>query len=73
MYSVVDGFLMWVEELKTDDQFTEIFCIPTVTAETVDINILEEIPGQGRQRKVPGNFKYNSTIATADHQLQTLD
>lgn len=72
-YTVVDGVLKRVKELRTDDQFTEIFQKATTAAETLDIDIPEQIPGQGRRRKVPGKFKYSSTSATEDHHVQTLE
>ncbi|KAK1875816.1 Zinc finger MYM-type protein 1 [Dissostichus eleginoides] len=72
-YTVVDGVLRRVQELRTDEQFTEIFMKATTAAEAEDIEIPEQIPGQGRRRKVPEKFKYSSTSANEDHHVLTLE
>ncbi|KAK1885952.1 Zinc finger MYM-type protein 1 [Dissostichus eleginoides] len=72
-YTVVDGVLRRVQELRTDEQFTEIFMKATTAAEALDIEIPEQIPGQGRRRKVPEKFKYSSTSANEDHHVLTLE
>ncbi|KAI9534096.1 hypothetical protein NQZ68_016814 [Dissostichus eleginoides] len=73
VYTVVDGVLRRVQELRTDEQFTEIFMKATTAAEALDIEIPEQIPGQGRRRKVPEKFKYSSTSANEDHHVLTLE
>ncbi|KAF3844455.1 hypothetical protein F7725_007618 [Dissostichus mawsoni] len=72
-YTVVDGVLRRVQELRTDKQFTEIFMKATTAAEALDIEIPEQIPGQARRRKVPEKFKYSSTSAGEDHHVLTLE
>ncbi|KAI4802054.1 hypothetical protein KUCAC02_019913, partial [Chaenocephalus aceratus] len=72
-YTVVDGVLRRVQELRTDEQFTEIVMKATTAAEALDIEIPEQIPGQGRRQKVPEKFKYSSTSANEDHHVLTLE
>ncbi|KAI4818620.1 hypothetical protein KUCAC02_003927 [Chaenocephalus aceratus] len=68
-YTVVDGVLRRGQVLRTDEKFTEIF----MKAEALDIEIPEQIPGQGRRWKVPEKFKYSSTSANEDHHVLTLE
>ena len=41
------------------------------TAKAVDIDMSEEIPGQGRHRKGSGRFNHGSTSANKDHLIKT--
>ncbi|KAI4799932.1 hypothetical protein KUCAC02_016470 [Chaenocephalus aceratus] len=68
-YTVIDGVLRRGQVLRTDEKFTEIF----MKAEALDIEIPEQIPGQGRCWKVPEKFKYSSTSANEDHHVLTLE
>ena len=72
-YSVLDGVLKRVVELRRDSQFSEIYTDNTATtiAEENDISIPANIPG--RQRKVPAKLKYTSKSAREDDAVQTLE
>ncbi|KAI4815924.1 hypothetical protein KUCAC02_006047 [Chaenocephalus aceratus] len=71
--TIKERFLQLCDELRTDEQFTEIVMKATTAAEALDIEIPEQIPGQGRCRKVPEKFKYSSTSANEDHHVLTLE
>ncbi|XP_030214602.1 zinc finger MYM-type protein 1-like isoform X3 [Gadus morhua] len=70
-YSVLDGVLKRVVELRRDSQFSQIYNTATTIAEENDINIPTKIPG--RRRKVPAKLKYTSQSAREDDEVQTLE
>uniref|UniRef100_A0A4W5JYP4 HAT C-terminal dimerisation domain-containing protein n=1 Tax=Hucho hucho TaxID=62062 RepID=A0A4W5JYP4_9TELE len=70
-YSVLDGVLERVVELRRDNQFSQIYNTATTIAEENDISIPTNIPG--RQRKVPAKLKYTSKSAREDDAVQTLE
>ncbi|KAJ4946437.1 hypothetical protein JOQ06_024104 [Pogonophryne albipinna] len=71
---VLPAAMQYLEDLrKCECRRSEICMKATTAAEALDIEIPEQIPGQGRRWKVPEKFKYSSTSANEDHHVLTLE
>ncbi|RXN36220.1 zinc finger MYM-type 1-like protein [Labeo rohita] len=72
-YTVTDGVLDTVKNLRSEEEFKTIFQKAIEKAEDAGINIPTVPPGRGRKRKAPARYLHSATAAQDSHTFQTVE
>ncbi|KTG36542.1 hypothetical protein cypCar_00037181 [Cyprinus carpio] len=72
-YTVTDGVLDTVKNLRSEEEFKTIFQQAIEKAEDAGIDIPTVPPGQERKRKVPARYLHSTTAAQDSHTFQTVE
>ena len=72
-FTIIDGILKNINDLKTEKQFNSLYQNAVQQANDTDIKVPDKIPGQSRQRKVPTGFRDSLRSTTEDQPLQNLE
>ncbi|KAJ4944109.1 hypothetical protein JOQ06_012654 [Pogonophryne albipinna] len=72
-YTVVDGVMDTLSNLRTEEQFGKLFKSATEKAEAAGISIPTVPPGQQRQRRVPAKYWQSTNVATESHSFQSVE
>ncbi|KAJ3609502.1 hypothetical protein NHX12_024023 [Muraenolepis orangiensis] len=67
-YTVVDGVIDTLSNLRTEEQFGKLFKSATEKVEAGGISIPTVPPGQQRQRKVPAKYRQSTNAAIPSSQ-----
>lgn len=72
-YTVVEGVLKMLQELRTESKFKIVFEKAKEKAEAAGIAFPDKIPGETRPRKIPTRYKYSSKSTGEDHYPENLE
>ncbi|KAK1880352.1 Zinc finger MYM-type protein 1 [Dissostichus eleginoides] len=72
-YTVVDGVMDTLSNLRTEEQFGKLFKSATEKAEAAGISIPAVPPAQQRQRRVPAKYRQSTNAATESHSFQSVE
>lgn len=72
-YTVTDGVLNTVKNLRSEEEFKTIFQKAIEKAEDAGIDITTVPLGHGRKRKVPARYLHSATAAQDSHTFQTVE
>lgn len=72
LYTLVEGVLKRLQELRTESEFKVVFEKAKEWAEAAESEFPDKIPGESRPRKIPTRYKYSSK-STEDHHPENLE
>lgn len=72
-YTVVEGVLKRLQELRSESEVKIVFEKVKERAEVAGIEFADKIPGETRPRKIPTRYKYSSKSTGEDHHPESLE
>lgn len=69
---IIQGISSRIQQLRTDDEFRNLFVAAEAKATEAGIEIPTAVPGQARKRRVPARYRESSS-ADHDHSFASLE